>query len=445
MRMLLLPGESGNATQSCCRHCTAVMHTGPATGPDPNSGGSPMPTTESDLYYDPFDREIDADPHPVWRRLRDEAPLYHNERHDFYAVSRFDDVERGLLDWQTFSSARGTLLELIKLDFDIPPGAFIFEDPPDHDLHRGLMMRVFTPKRMNDIEPDVRRFCAESLDPLVDSGGFDFITNLGAQMPMRTIGMLLGIPEADQEKLRDLIDAGITLADDADASEGLTEEQMQQGTDQAQLFADYLDWRAEHPSDDLMTDLLRAEFDDADGVRRTLNRDEVLNYVNLIAAAGNETTTRLIGWTGKLLAEHEDQRHAIAADRDLVAPAIEEILRYEAPSPSQARFVTADVEFHGEVVPEGSAILLLNGSANHDERRWTDADRFDIHREILPHVSFGFGIHFCLGAALARLEGRVALDEVLNRFPDWEVDWDRAKQAHTSTVRGWERLPVTTS
>ena len=211
-----------------------------------------------------------------------------------------------------------------------------------------------------------------------------------------------------------------------------------------ELFSDYIDWRAEHPSDDLMTQLLNAEFEDETGTTRKLTRIEVLTYVMLLAGAGNETTTRLIGWTGKLLAEHPDQRRELAADRSLVPQAIEEILRYEAPSPVQARTVNRDVEYYGETVREGSVMVLLNGSGNRDDRHFPDGDRFDIHRTIDHHLSFGYGLHFCLGAALARLEGRVALDEVLQRWTDWDVDWDNAKQAHTPTVRGWERLPVIT-
>ncbi len=194
-----------------------------------------------------------------------------------------------------------------------------------------------------------------------------------------------------------------------------------------------------------MTELLQAEFEDETGTTRRLSREEVLGYVNLIAAAGNETTTRLIGWTGKVLAEHPDQRQQLVDDRSLVPDAIEELLRYEAPSPVQARYVTEDVELHGQVVPEGSVIVLLNGSGNRDDRKFADGDSFDITRKIDHHLSFGYGLHFCLGAALARLEGRVALDEVLQRFPAWEVDWDNAVQARTSTVRGWERLPVITA
>jgi len=397
-------------------------------------------TNDRDLYYDPYDFEIDAEPYPVWHRLRDEAPLYYNEKYDFFALSRFDDVERALVDWDTYRSGRGSILELIRADIEIPPGIILFEDPPVHDVHRGILSRVFTPRKMTSIEPQVRAFCARTLDPLVGSGGFDFITDLGAVMPMRVIGMLLGIPESDQQAIRDQLDEGLKL-DDGNPG-GLPTVTVDPTGD---VFGEYIDWRVDHPSDDLMTELLNAEFDDETGTTRCLTREEVLTYVNLLAGAGNETTTRLIGWTGKLLAQHPDQRRQIVADRSLIPNAIEEILRYEAPSPVQARLVSRDVEHHGTTVREGDVMVLLNGSANRDERHFPDGERFDVHRVIDHHLSFGYGLHFCLGAALARLEGRVALDEVLNRFPDWDVDWSKAERAHTSTVRGWERLPVVTA
>jgi cytochrome P450 len=258
-------------------------------------------------------------------------------------------------------------------------------------------------------------------------------------MPMRTIGMLLGIPEQDQEAIRDRIDAGLRLDEGEMPTFGAEE-----GLGQSEAFAEYIDWRADHPSDDLMTELLQAEYTDREGVRRRLTRDELLGYVNLVAAAGNETTTRLIGWTGKVLAEHPDQRRDLVEDRSLVPNAIEELLRYEPPSPVQARYVMTDVEYYGRNVPEGSVMMFLNAAANRDERKFPDGESFDVRRKIDHHLSFGYGIHFCLGAALARLEGRVALDEVLQRFPTWEVDWDNAVQARTSTVRGWESLPVVT-
>ena len=393
-----------------------------------------MATT--DVYYDPYDFEIDSDPYPVWKRLRDEQPLYYNERYDFYALSRFDDVERASVDWKTYISGRGTVLEIIKANIDLPPGSIIFEDPPAHDIHRALLSRVFTPRKVSALEPKIREFCARSLDPLVGAGGFDFITDLGAQMPMRTIGMLLGIPEQDQEAIRDRIDAGLRI------DEGEMPDVEQRNALDTDHFAEYIDWRAAHPSDDLMTELLQAEFEDVNGERRRLTREEVLGYIGLLAGAGNETTTRLIGWTGKVLAEQPDQRRRLVEDRSLVPNAIEELLRYESPSPVQARYVTRDVEHYGTVVPEGSVMAVLTASGNRDERKFPDADRFDISRRIDHHLAFGYGVHFCLGAALARLEGRIALEEVLKRFPEWEVDWDRAVQAHTSTVRGWQSLPV---
>ena len=401
-----------------------------------------MTVMESDVYYDPYDFEIDSDPYPVWKRLRDEQPLYYNDRYDFYALSRFEDVDRCSLDWETYISSKGTILELIKSGMEVPPGSIIFEDPPAHHVHRRLLARVFTPRNINALEPKVREFCARSLDPLVGVGRFDFINDLGAQMPMRTIGMLLGIPEQDQEAIRDRIDDGLRLTE---SSMPDFETMYGQSLNPGSAFEEYIEWRSSHPSDDLMTELLQAEYEDEDGTTRRLTRPEVLSYVNLLAAAGNETTARLIGWTGKVLAEHPDQRQELVEQLDLVPNAIEELLRYESPSPVQARYVTRDVEHHGHVVPAGSALLLLTASANRDERKFADAERFDIHRSIDRQLAFGYGIHFCLGSALARLEGRIALEEVLKRFPSWEIDWDNAVQARTSTVRGWERLPAVTS
>jgi cytochrome P450 len=358
--------------------------------------------------------------------------------HDFFALSRFDDVERALVDRETYISSRGAILELIKADIEMPPGVIIFEDPPIHTVHRGLLSRVFTPRKMNALEPQIRDFCARSLDPLVGAGGFDFIGDLGAQMPMRVIGMLLGIPEQDQEAIRDRSDAALRTR----PGEPMRFSQDRLATGEA--FEDYIDWRAEHPSDDLMTELLHAEFEDETGTTRRLTRAEVLTYVNVVAGAGNETTTRLIGWTGKVLADHADQRRELVADRALIPNAIEELLRFEPPAPHVARYVARQVEHHGHVVPEGSVMMLLIGAANRDDRRFPNGDDFDIHREVGQHLTFGYGIHYCLGAALARLEGRVALDEVLTRFPEWEVDEDKAQLSPTSTVRGWETLPVTT-
>jgi cytochrome P450 len=392
-------------------------------------------TTE--VYYDPFDFVIDDNPYPIWKRLRDEAPLYHNDKYNFYALSRYEDVSRELMNFDTFRSGRGTTMDIIMSGIEVPPGIILFEDPPIHDLHRRLLSRVFTPRRMESIESLTRDFCVRALDPLVGTGRFDFIENLGAMVPMRTIGYLLGIPEDGQESIRDRGGRQLTL------KEGTFRPATKEFFEQSyQMFSDYIDWRVDHPSDDLMTQLLKAEIEEA-GTTRRLTRIEVLQYTSMIAGAGNETTTRLIGFLGQLLGEHPDQRRQIVDNPSLLPMAIEEVLRYEAPSPVQARYVARDVECRGTTVPEGSIMLLLNGSANRDERRYPDGEKFDIHRGD-THLSFGHGLHFCLGSALARMQARVALEEVIKRWPDWEADYANARKAHTSSVRGWAKLPVFT-
>ncbi|OLT21201.1 cytochrome [Actinomadura sp. CNU-125] len=390
----------------------------------------------SDLHYDPYDVEIDRDPYPTYRRLRDEAPLYHNERQDFWGLSRFADVDAALKDVTRLSSAKGDILEVIKADPVMPPGVFIHEDPPQHTVHRALVSRAFTPRRMRMVEDKVRAFCVACLDPLTGADRFDFVTDLGDELPMRAIGMLVGIPDAEQPKVRDY--AQSNLRNEAGKPMAINKEQYFDGA----MYAEYVNWREKNPSDDLITELLGVEFEDVDGRVRKLTGDEIVTFLTVIAGAGVETTGRLFGWMGKVLAEHPDQRRELAADRSLVPNAIEELLRYEPPGPHVARYVTEDVDYHGTTVPAGAAMLLMVASANRDERRFDDPDRFDVHRKIGTHVTFGHGAHYCLGAALARMEGRVALDEVLNRFPDWAVDLAAARRSPTTTVRGWDTMPA---
>jgi cytochrome P450 len=390
----------------------------------------------SEVYYDPYDVGINADPYPTYTRLREEAAVYRNERYDFWVLSRHADVEKALLDWQTFSNTRSDILDIIRAGVDLPSGVILFEDPPVHTMHRGLLSRVFTPRRMAALEDQVRRFCIRCLDPLVGAPGFDIIAELGAVLPMRVIGMLLGIPEQDQVAVRNKTDD--TLRTVPGRPMAVREEQVANG----EMFADYIEWRAEHPSDDLMTQLLNAEFEDQDGETRRLTRQEVLTYTAVLAGAGNETTGRLIGWLAKVLAEHPDQRRAVVEDRSLIPKVIDETLRFEPTGHATARYVMHDVEIHGTTIPADTPILLLLAAANRDPRRYPDPDVYDIRREGIQHLTFGYGLHFCLGANLARLEGRVALDELLNRFPEWDVDYEGMKLAPTSTVRGWERLPI---
>jgi cytochrome P450 len=393
--------------------------------------------TANQVYYDPWRAGLNADPYPMFKRLRDTAPLYYNEPHDFYALSRFDDVNRALVDYQTFSSAKGVVLEILKSGMEIPLGTVIFEDPPIHDIHRNLLSRAFTPRKINALEPKVREFTARCLDPLVGGDRFDFVKDLGSVMPLRVVGMLFGIPEHFQKRVKEdgdrqfPIERGGQLANRGGV--------MTVG----QMFAEFIDWRVDNPADDLTTELLEAEFEDETGTLRRLHSDELLMFMNVVAVAGAETTTRLIGWSGKLLSEHPDQRRRLVADRSLLPGAIEEILRYEPPALQAARYVTRDVEYYGKTVPEGSAMLTLIGAANRDDQRFgPDAEDFNITRPPRQHLTFGVGAHYCLGNALARIEGRVALDEVLTRFPDWEVDLDNAVFSSSSAVRGWDSMPA---
>jgi len=401
------------------------------------SPGQTDGTAVGDVYFDPYNVEINANPYPAFARLREEAPLYYNEEFDFYALSRFADVNKALIDHETFSSARGAIIELIKANIEIPSGALIFEDPPIHTTHRKLLARMFTPRKIAALEPKIREYCAAALDPLVGAGSLDFITDFGAIMPMQVISTLLGIPEDDQEMIRDhgndqmRTEAGKPMKA---ASEGMID---------GSIFETYIDWRKDNPSDDIMTDLLNVEFTDEQGVTRRLTREELLIYINVVAGAGNETTTRLIGWAAKVLAEHPDQRRQLVENPALIPQAIEELLRFEPPAPHVARYVTRDVEYYGQTVPEGASMMMLIASAVRDSRQFPpDGEVFDIHREQRQHLAFSVGTHFCLGSALARLEGRIALEEMLKRFPEWEVDLPNATLSPTSTVRGWDSMPV---
>jgi cytochrome P450 len=397
-----------------------------------------LTTTGEGVYYDPYDEAIYADPYPVYRRMREEAPLYYNERYGFWALSRYEDVEPALVDHATFSSAWGDVLEMITSGAPLPKGFFICEDPPLHTAHRGVLSRVFTPKKMSALEPQIREFCARHLDPLVGAERFDFVTDLGAKMPIAVIGILLGIPEQDQQAVR--ARGGARTRRESGKPKNYEGHNVADPT----FFGDYIDWRAENPSDDLMTQLIQVEFEDpTTGMLRRLTREEILTFVNMLSNAGNETTNRLIGWAGKLLSDHPDQRRALVGDPSLIPNAVEEIVRYEPPGHQACRVATRDVVYYGQTVPAGSPVMFIFAAANRDSLAFPpDGDTFDALRgNQRHHLSFGFGIHFCLGAALARLEVRVALEEVLRRFPDWEVDADRAR-LEASVVRGWATLPV---
>ena len=335
-------------------------------------------------------------------------------------MSRYADVRDMSIDWHTYSSASGSVLEIIRRpDLLELMRNMLFEDPPIHDEHRSVLNRALTPRRVADLEVRVRELCADMLDPLVGSGGFDFVRDFGARLPMLVIGSLLGVPDEDQDMVRVWADETLHR-DEGETQSTAVEAHLRMHEYFTALVAE----RRARPRDDFITVLTQAPG---------LSDGELVGYVGLIAGAGNETVARLMGWAAVVLAANPDQRALLAEDPSLLAGGVEELLRYEAPSPVQSRLMTHDVELYGEKVPAGSVMVMITGSAGRDEREYPDPDRFDVRRNG-SHLSFGHGVHFCLGAALARLEGRIGLEEILRRFPEWGVE--SVEMVHTSTVRG---------
>lgn len=388
-------------------------------------------------HWDPYDHAYRLDPYRAWKRLRDEAPLYYNEKWDFYALSRFDDVLDASVDWETFSSAHGITLDMISPDVSFP--MMIMMDPPSHDALRKIVSPLFTPRAMKALEDRIRTLCRGYLDPFVGSGGFDFVTEFGMRLPVMVISTLLGFPEEDHDMLREWSDAQLHRDEGA---EGPTEAGEKATRDARAYYWDYVKRRQDDPQDDMISRIVTTEFETSDGERRRPTEAETMNMISLISAAGNETVARHLGWAAIVYAQNPEQRQNVVRDRSKSANAVEELLRYEAPSPIQGRYVTRDVEIHGVRVPKGAKMALLTGSAGRDERRYPDADRFDVDRKLDRHVTLGYGVHYCLGAALARLEGRVALEETLERFPEWDVDLSGVELVQTNTVRGPCRCPI---
>jgi cytochrome P450 len=389
-------------------------------------------------YWDPFDVDLDVSPYEMWKRLRDEHPVYRNERYDFWALSRYDDVEAALRDPVTYRSGHGTVLELMGPEpMDI--GMMIFMDPPDHTRYRALVSRAFTPRRISGLEPKVRALCDELLGAWDGTSPFDVVERFAGPLPSLVITELLGIPMSDRELVKGYIDRTFHI----EPGVGMYNDTF--FTAQFEMHAylsELLDRLRRDPNDGLLSALVQAELTDDDGTTHHLSTKEAADFAVLLASAGTETVAKLLGWATVLLDEHPDQRAALAAEPSLIPNAVEEVLRYEAPSTVQGRHLSRDVTLHGTAIPAGSRVLLLTGSAGRDERRFPEGDRFDVRRTMDRHVSFGSGAHFCLGAALARLEGRVALEEMLRRHPTWRVRRDEARRLHTSTVRGWASVPV---
>lgn len=411
------------------------------------------PQIPADLYYDPYNPEIDKDPYPVWKRLRDEAPLYYNEKYDFYALSRFDDVFEALRDWETYSSALGTVLEIIsasiaakqKMYGDQNLGLMIFSDPPGHDAARSIVAQFFTPKAVAKFESRAHKLSEQFFDNVAGQSQFDLVDDIIRPIPPMMIGEILGVPEEDQEHLGHLVDQSLSFDPDAElasSEDGTLRSHKDAHVQIAEYISALVAKRKSAPQDDLITHIINSKLKMSDGSERSLEAHEINSFFMLLQGAGSETTARALGWAGVLLARFPEQRKKLVNDPQLIRNAVEEVLRYEAPSPIQARYVTQDVEWHGVRVPKGSKIALLNGAAGRDDRKYPDPENLNVERDIARHLTFGYGSHICLGSALARMEMRVVLEELLKRYPEWSVDESQVRLVSTTTVRGPARVPV---
>jgi cytochrome P450 len=383
------------------------------------------------VRFNPYAYEFHDDPFPVYRRLRDEAPCYHDDDLAFWALSRFDDVVAALHDPGTFCSRHG-----ITLEPGNPLPMLLTTDPPGHTLLRRLVSRAFTPRRIAALEPSIRALSQHYLDALPDAGTIDVISDYAAPLPMDVISNMLGVPREDQQQLRIWSDA---LLYRDEGVPDVTPAGIEAATHLYKYFSAFVaDRRAHEAGDDFTAALIAAEPDG-----EALTHEQVVGFLFLLIIAGNETTTKLLGNCLLALQRFPSERKKVLADFGRIADAVEETLRYEGSTQLMARTTARDVVVHGEHIAEGSKVLLLLGSANRDERVWQHADVFDIDRPWpTHHVGFGHGIHVCLGAALARLEMRVSLEELLGRFPGYEIDEDGLERVHSGNVRGYSRMPM---
>ncbi|MFV2178548.1 cytochrome P450 [Actinomadura sp. LOL_016] len=384
--------------------------------------------------YNPFSKETVHNPFPAYRRLRDEAPVYHNEEVGFWALSRYEDVIAAHLDTDVFSSAHGVTIE----GADRGAPFLITKDPPEHTMHRKIVARMFTPRRIARLEPFIRATAAGLLDRVRGADRFDLVQDFSFRLPLDVISELIGIPVSERERIHELSDRVAVRTEDMSTPDDV----YQASAELWGLLAELVKDRRRNPGDDVITLLMNTEVEDEEGGRRSLSDGELASRFLELAFAGHETVAKLIPNGAIALSWYPDQRRELVADPSLIPNAVEEMLRWDPPSHYQGRWTLRDVELHGVVIPEGRRVILITGSAVHDERKYSEPELFDVHRDIDRHVSFGFGRHLCLGASLARLETRIAFEELLKRFPDFGFDETGVERHYSSNVRGLSSLPL---
>ncbi|EKF25581.1 cytochrome P450 family protein [Mycolicibacterium hassiacum DSM 44199] len=396
-------------------------------------------TTASQLVFDPFSEEFFNGPWEIYRRMREEAPVYYNEEYDFYALSRHEDVAAAYKDWETFSSAYGLDLAMVKSGEPPMIKAIILMDPPEHRQMRSLINKVFTPRAIEALRPLV----VETIDKYISQANperFDVVQDFGALFPVEVITTMLGVPPEYRQKVREWTD--ISLHREPGQMD-MSQEGLQAIGETFALYHQLIQERRAEPRDDMFSRLIAAEIEE-DGVKRRLDDFEITSFATLLGGAGAETVTKLIGNAAVTFARFPDQWQKLLEDRSKIPAAVEELLRYEPPNHYNVRRSMREVTLHGVTIPEGKPVFLLGASANRDPEAFTDADTFDIDRDRTEaqNLAFGYGVHSCLGAALARMEGAIALERLLNFMPRYEVLWDECKRVAMQNVAGWERVPV---
>jgi hypothetical protein len=383
--------------------------------------------------YDPYSHELHEDPYPVYRTLRDEHPLYYCEARGVWVLSRFDDVWDAVHDPRTFSSGQGVFPGMGEYNPDQMLPVMIMMDPPRHTQLRSLVNRAFTRRRIADREEAIRAIARDLVEALADAGGGDLVEDLAKPLPTIVIADLLGVPREDRKAFRHWSDQLIQDNPDDPTAMAMA---MEGGASLLAYFADLIAERRRSPRDDLLTALITAEIDE-----EHLSEDELFGMCVLLLVAGNETTTNLVSNSAVLFAQHPDQWRAVVVDPSLLPGAVEESLRCDSPVQALARTSTRPVEIHGTMMDEGDKVLLVYGSANRDDREFSEPDTFDIERSVERQLAFGHGIHFCLGAPLARLEAQIAYSELLRRSPEWTVTGP-PERLHSGPIRGLVHLPV---
>lgn len=396
--------------------------------------------TTTAVEFDPMSDEYFNDPSEVYRRLRDEAPVYFNEHYGFYALSRFEDVAAAHRDWQGFSSSYG--VDLATLSKHANYSSFkmiIMMDPPEHARLRALVSRVFTPRAVTDLEPMIRQVVNEFLAPLDDRESFDAVADFSALFPVEIISRMLGVPEGRRQQIREWLDLSLHRErGQVDPTPEGVAAMIESVTYYHELIAE----KRERPVDDMLSRLTQVTVDRGDGVETGLDDAEIAGFAGLLGGAGAETVTKLVGNAVVLFDRHPDQWQRILDDPSAIPAAVEEILRLLPPSQYQGRYSVEDRTFEGGTIPAGFPVLLVTGAATRDPRAFDRPDDFDIDRPPSVSLGFGHGVHSCLGAALARMESRIALEELARRWRRLEVDEAGLRRVHMSNVAGYSHVPV---